>query len=43
MPHVLDLMHQADRVLVLASPAFDFAATRLPPNISARKRRPSDV
>ncbi len=31
--HVLDLMHQADRVLVLTSPAFDFAATRLPPNV----------
>lgn len=31
--HVLDPMHRANRVLVLTSPAFDFAATRLPPNV----------
>lgn len=31
--HVLDPMHKADRVLVLTSPAFDFTATQLPPNV----------
>lgn len=31
--HVLDPMHRANRVLVLTSPAFDFAATRLPSNV----------
>lgn len=31
--HVLDPMHRADRVLVLTSTAFDFAATRLPQNV----------
>jgi MGT family glycosyltransferase len=31
--HLLDPMHRADRVLVLTSPAFDFTANRLPPNV----------
>lgn len=33
LAHILEFFHRADRVLVLTSPAFDFEADSLPPNV----------